>query len=426
MKLRCPRCEQKLSIADQYAGRSIRCPACNRGFTVPKLEQAAGPKSEIDLAGLAALEAGTQQLSEEEREQLETQAAVSDEAQTGVRVCPHCGARVKSSDPTVDILCSHCWKGIPATQGGGLGQKKIKQRVEIGAFGKGGFYSEIGNSTTYPLSAFGSIMSAALFAFLAGVAPVVVLTGAANVMTFSQVGTAQEHDKADLSGIPAILTLIFTVEIIFFAAVAIHAFFDIVRSTGIGEDAAPKLTWSPSNLSKSVGSYLVLLAYVGITVFVVGYLTLDFDVTGALMSGDLNEFIHGGTAFIVGVVIVCSLIPMQLIGMSLGNVSQSMNLVRVFKSIAKTHVHYLFLVLLLAVFGGMFAAGFAALLFSWFIPQVSEMLTGSGEGKLGQVALALLAWGVVMACFFYGSYILARMHGLFVRSFRKKLLFGTD
>lgn len=425
MKLRCPRCEKKLSIADKYAGRAIRCPACNRGFTVPKLEQAAGPAADIDLASLAALETGTQQMTDEEREQLEAQAA-GVETEPGVRVCPHCGAKVKSNDPTVEILCSHCWKGIPATQGGGFGGKKIKKQVEIGAFGRGGFYAEIGNATSYPTSALGSIMTAALVAFLSGVVPVVFLTGAANVMTFSQVGTSHESDKADLSTIPTILTIIFTVEIIFFAAVAIHSFFDIVRSTGIGEDGAPKLTWSPSSLSKSVVSYLVLLAYIGISLFVVGYLTLDFDVVDTLIGQHWDNFANGGTAFIVGAVIVLSLVPMQLIGLSLGNVGQAMNVVNVAKSIGKTHVHYLFLLLVVAVFGSMFVGGFGALLFSWFIPQVSDMLSGSGEGKLAQVALALLAWGVVMACFFYGAYILARIHGLFVRSFRKKLLFGTS
>lgn len=426
MKLRCPRCEKKLSIADKYAGRAIRCPACNRGFTVPKLEQAAGPVSEIDLAGLAALEVGTQQLTEEEREQLEAER-LQTPTEPGVRVCPHCGAKVKAVDATVEILCSHCWKNIPAPQAtSSYGGKKIKGLKEIGAFNRGGFYSEIGNATTYPLSALGSIMTAALVAFLAGVVPVVFLTGASNVMNFSNVGTAQEAEQADLSGIPAILTLIFTVEIIFFAAVAIHAFFDIVRSTGIGEDAAPKLSWAPGTLAKSAVSYIVLLIYIGVSMFVVGYLTLDVDITDALMNENPEAIVQGGDAFLVGALIVCFLIPMQLIGMSLGNVGQAMNVINVAKSIAKTHVHYLFLVLLLSVFGVIFAGGFAMLLFSWFIPQVSEMLAGSGEGKLGQVSLALLAWGIVMACFFYGSYILARMHGLFVRSFRKKLLFGTD
>ncbi|HPF37454.1 MAG TPA: hypothetical protein P5081_18160 [Phycisphaerae bacterium] len=426
MKLRCPRCEKKLSIADKYAGRAIRCPACNRGFTVPKLEQAAGPAAELDLAGLAALEAGTQQLTDEEREHLESQAA-GVETEPGVRVCPSCGAKTKSSDPNIEILCSHCWKAIPAqTASGGYGGKKIKKHVEIGALSRGGFYSEIGNAIGYPLSALSSILTAALVAFLAGVVPVVFITGASNVMTFSNVGTSRENEAADLSSIPAILSMLFTAEIIFFAAVAIHSFFDIVRSTGIGEDGAPKLTWAPAQLSKSVVSYLVLLVYLCVSMYIVAFLTLPFDPIETVLAGDVGKFFDGGTPFFIGVAIVTFLIPMQLIGLSLGNVQQVMNVVNVAKSIVKTHVHYIFLCLLLAVFGSMFVGGFGALLFTWFIPQVSEMVEKSGEGALGKVAIALLAWGVVMACFFYGSYILARIHGLFVRSFRKKLLFGTD
>ena len=113
-------------------------------------------------------------------------------------------------------------------------------------------------------------------------------------------------------------------------------------------------------------------------------------------------------------------------GISLGNIGQALNPVNVVKSVARTHVHYVFLVLILLVYGGMFSYAFAAILFEWFIPQIDLMVVGSIQGNLMNVAMPMLAWGTVMAFFFYGTYVLAQLHGLFARSFRKDLLFGTQ
>ena len=58
MKLRCPRCQQKLTIADKFAGRGVRCPACNKPFTVPTPKsstEALADKMDLDLEGLAGM-----------------------------------------------------------------------------------------------------------------------------------------------------------------------------------------------------------------------------------------------------------------------------------------------------------------------------------------------------------------------------------
>jgi hypothetical protein len=116
---------------------------------------------------------------------------------------------------------------------------------------------------------------------------------------------------------------------------------------------------------------------------------------------------------------------MNLLGLGLGSVVQAVNPVRVLKSIGRTHAHYVFLVVLLAVYGILFASAFTALIFEWFIPQVGDMVSGAAEGDVLRVAVSLIAWGVVMAFYFFGTYVLARMHGVFALSFRKKLEFGA-
>jgi hypothetical protein len=428
MKLRCPRCEKKLSVPDKYAGKSIRCPACNRGLKVPKPQTAVAGDSGLDLEGLAALESQTTQMSGEERAGAEEALQSAAEAGKSLsRVCPHCHVRVRADDPGVERLCSHCWKPIPATAGGEPGGKVRHKRKAVSATGAGGFYSELSASVTYPVPALSSLMTAAGIAFLAALLPVVLMTGGAQLMEQGNVGTEQGVQQADLSNVQMVLIAVFSAEIFFFAAVAIHAFFDVARTTSIGDDRAPRLSFSPNQWGKSFVSYLVLAAYFAVATYVVAVLTIPGDFEEYLFKGDAKGLIaNGGTPFGVGMVIVTFFIPMNLLGISLGTIGQALNPANILKSFGKTHVHYVFLVLILAVYGGLFGFAFVSILFDWFIPKIETMRAGSSEGNLLDVALPLLAWGVVMAFFFYGAYVLARLHGLFARSFRKHLYFGTQ
>ncbi|MBK8271422.1 MAG: hypothetical protein IPK83_25125 [Planctomycetes bacterium] len=155
-------------------------------------------------------------------------------------------------------------------------------------------------------------------------------------------------------------------------------------------------------------------------------LTLDQDVMQAIADSKVRQLIENApTAFVIGMAFITLFLPMNLIGIALGNIGQALNPVNVAKSAGRTHVHYIFLVLILAMYGGMFGYIYSVMLFDWFIPKIVGMKQGSSSGQLTAVALPLLAWGGVMAVFFYGTYVLGRLHGLFVRSFRKKLDFGT-
>lgn len=438
MKIRCPRCRKKLAVADKLAGKAIRCPACRYAITVPTAVAATGGtlgQTDLDLEGLAQLEVQTSEMSslelgeaEELRQAEADAAAAADAADRSIRICPHCQTKAPASDPSVELLCSNCWKAIPAlTEGGGLGGAKAARWRPPSATGSGGFYAELALSVTYPIPALSSLIGAAGVAFFAALVPVVVMTILGKLMQQSEVGTAQGVQEADLSGVQLFLVAIFAAEVFFFSAVAIHSFFDVVRTTSIRVDRPPDLSFSPNHWGKSFFSYLVLCVYYIVMTYLVAVLTIEEDLWGYLAKGDVNGLLQaGGTAFIVGMMIISFFIPMNLLGISLGNIGQALNPVNVVKSVARTHVHYVFLVLLLLVYGGMFSYAFSAILFEWFIPQIDLMIVGSIQGNIMKVAMPMLAWGTVMAFFFYGTYVLAQLHGLFARSFRKDLLFGTQ
>ncbi|HKQ49832.1 MAG TPA: hypothetical protein VJZ71_17290 [Phycisphaerae bacterium] len=433
MKLRCPRCKQKLNVPEKLGGKTIRCPSCNRAFTVPVAQAGSGAAldaSRMDLEGLANLEKQSSGMSDADLSEVlaaEAQKKKAAPADSKMRACPNCGKEMRIVDPYVEILCSHCWNPIPAlVQGssatttirGGKGRRKSTE-------GAAGFYGDLANCVAYPLPALGSLLTASGLAVAAGLLPVAAMTAMANLMQQGAVGTDQGVQKADLSNVQLILIGIFAAEVFFFTAIAIHAFIDVIKTTTTGTDAPPNLSWGPSAWGKSFLGYVTLVAYAVVMTYVVLLLTVG-DPWEMIRAGRVVEmFKSGGTALIVGMVVVSFGIPMNLLGFALGNIGQALNPVNVVKSIGRTHAHYAFLVVLLSVYGALFGAAFMAIVFDWLIPQIGKMRAGSAEGDLVQVALALLTWGAVMLFYFYGTYVLARMHGLFARSFRKDLFFGT-
>jgi hypothetical protein len=247
------------------------------------------------------------------------------------------------------------------------------------------------------------------------------------VVEQSAVGTAEGVQQADLSNAQKFLVFMFTVEVFFFSAVAVHAFLDVIRTTVIGNDRAPSLTWNPMQWGKSFIAYVVLGAYLIIMTLVMGKLAIEGNPLTYIKQGKVMELAAtGGTKFLVGMAVVSIAIPMNLIGISVGSLASGLHPGKVLQSIFRTHVHYVFLVLIVSVFGALFGTAFMAIIFDWFIPQVQAMITGVKAGNLAQVALSLLAWGAVMGVFFFAVYVIARLHGLFARSFRKDLLFGDE
>jgi hypothetical protein len=431
MMLRCPRCRQKVSVADKYAGKAIRCPSCNRAFAVPKLQVAvSSPDTEPgpDLATLAKLESSSEILSKRDLNKVRATRPPTDASESeSVRVCPNCKKEVLGKDPYAEVLCSHCWQPIPAMVKGGRSTATFAAARARRAATEGPttFYAELTSCLTYPLPALGSILTAAVVAIAAGLIPAAVITGGIKLMEQYAVGSVQGVSQGDLSRVTLLLVAVFCAEVFFFFAVAVHLFLDVVRTTSIKNDRPPNLSWAPSQWGKSFAAYLLFVVYLALMIYVLATLTVQGDLLKMLLSGHFKDAIaSGGTGLIAGLVVILFGIPMSLIGIALTSALQGLNPVNVAQSIARTHVHYVFLVVLLSVYGIMFGAAFATILFDWFLPRFDKMVKGSAEGDLAQVALSLVAWGVVMGSFYYGTYALARLHGQFARAFRKSLAFG--
>lgn len=433
MKLRCPRCQQKLNVPDKLGGKSIRCPSCNRVFAVPKPKTGTGADldaSRMDLERLAGLEKQSTGMSDRDLNEaiaaVEAKKKTEQPADSKTRACPNCGKEMRIDDPYVEVLCSHCWNPIPAlVQGSSVTPfQRTKRKSKEGA---AGFYGDLTNCVVYPVQALASLLTASGIAVAAGLIPVVVMTAMANLMQQGEVGTERGVQQANLSTVQWILIGIFAAEVFFFSAVAIHVFLDVIRTTAIGNDAPPNLSWSPSQWGKSFLGYVTLVVYIVVMGYLVLVLTVPEDPWEMIRTGRIVEmFKAGGTPLAIGMVIISLGIPMNLLGLAMGGISQALNPVNIGKSVGRTHVHYAFLVVLLSVYGSLFGAAFMSIVFEWLIPQIGKMRAGSAEGDLLQVALALLAWGAVMTFYFYGTYVLGRMHGLFARSFRKELSFGVS
>lgn len=430
MKVRCPRCQQKLAVPDKYAGRAIRCSACNRAFTVPKAKVATsgpGADSTLDLEGLAQLESKTTEMDSEELAEVRATAAAAQAGASGpiARTCPNCGKQTPVDDVHVEVLCSHCWQPIPSLAAGDAYEMGDTKLVGYKGTAKGavGFYDGLTTAFSYPFQAVGSLLTAVLVAVGVILVPVVLMTAVAQATEQSNVGTTGGVQKADLSSVQIILRALFAVQVLFFSAVGIHAFLDVIRASAIGSETPPGLNWNPNQWGKSLAAYGALLVYYIIMTYVVLFLASGGPPEIPLSVDSATELLTR-PGVIVGLILISFIVPMNLVGLSLGSVAQGLNPANVVKSILKTHFHYVFLVALVCVFGAISVAAFVGIL-AWFLPQVDKMITGSGEeGGLLNVAAGMGAWGAVIGFVFLAVYVMGRLHGLFARSYRPKLLFG--
>jgi len=427
MKLRCPRCRQKLTVPDEYAGKAVRCPACNRAFMVPKPQAAVAvgePDAGLDLVAMAAMESQSGTLDGDSSSPAVDAPSPAD-VDPNVRVCPHCKKQMRTQDPNADVLCSHCWEPIPGLASAAAQAAADRRRPRE----RGGvlvFYSELASSLVYPFPAISSLATAVLFAIGAGLVPVALVTGVLRLIATGQVPSMAAAGAEDLSTASWVLLGIFAAEFFFFSAVAIHVFLEVVRATTKGADRPLPLVWTPSQWGRSLPAYLLLVLYYALLGYLIAELTVrsDATVTDCMRKGQLATLLSaGGKPLFVGLIVISAAIPMSLIGVALAPIFRGLSPFNGVQAIARTHAHYAFLLLLLLVFGAVFGAAFCTILFEWFLPQFDLIAMGATEKDFIQVGLAVLAWGGTVGVFFYGTYVLARLHGLFARAFRNKLAF---
>lgn len=425
MKLRCPRCESRIVVPDEWGGKMIRCKGCNKPFRVPRPATTIVPvkaDAGIDMADLAQLERSSAELDAKEQAEAEEAAAaraaeVSEaSAAETTRSCPHCGKEVRVKDPYAEVMCSYCWEPIPAlVKGREVEVEKLVRRRPSGP----GFYSGLVNAFTYPFGATGSLLAAAIAAIGIILLPIGLVVMIARAVEQGNVGIPGAA-PATLVGVKNAVTAFFYIEFLFFAAVAIHAFLEVLRATAIGQDKPPGLVWSPRQWGNSITAYLALLAYYAIFALLAIWIANDGVLAVPTTAADFRHLLRPG---IIGVFVFFTFfVPMHLIGIGVSSVFRGLNPINVGKSIIGTHVNYLFLVALVAAYITLYGMAFAAVL-SWFGGRVRELSAAAGAGDVAELAGGLLSWGIVMGFGFYGVYLLGRIHGLFARTFRKDLAF---
>lgn len=440
MKLRCPGCQKVLNVADAAAGKAVRCPGCNRAVRVPQkaaepaVAATRGVRSTVDLDSLAQLESRSAQLGQEELAAVQSELAAKRAATAAPtsRVCPKCKKETPVKDPRVEVLCSHCWEPIPGIASDDAydtGGARLVGHHGGGAEGTTRFYDGLASALAYPGPAIGSILLVVVIAMGSIFLPVGLMTAMAAATAQSEVGKEGITSvEADLSSVQLVLKLIFGAQIFAFACIGLNAFFDAVRTTAVGEESPPSLSWNPNSWGRSVIAVVALAIYYGAMTYFLLFFLAGPDTASSMLSGAWitdEDFSFGfiTPGFIVGMVVISFLTPMNLIGMSLGSIAQGLHPGRVLKSVGKTHVHYLFLVILLCVYGALGSGAFAVIL-EWFIPRVQAAAAGAGKGAMGKLGVGLVGWGAVMGFVFYLNLVLGRIHGLFARTYRKELAFG--
>jgi len=422
MKLRCPRCQSKIAVPDGWAGRSIRCKGCNKSFRIPRPSQTIAPvkmDAGLNLEDLASLERGTHAMDEREAKEYSGQLPIPETSapEPAARTCPHCKKEVTLKDPYVEALCSSCWQPIPALVRATSGEAGFsgfaRPKAEIG------FYSGLTSAFGYPFGASGSLLASVVAAVGVILLPVAGAVGVAFAVEQGKTGLANQAPLY-FSGVQKAFVGFVLLEVLFFLAVGVHAFLDVVRTTAIGTDRPPELVWNPSQWGSSIVAYVALLAYYALFALVALWLSnrgeFHFPTTMAELRGRLTP----------GVLLVAAVftfvVPMHLIGIATSSIIRGLNPVNVGKSIAATHVNYVFVFLLVAVYAVMFGLAFSGVV-GWFAGVLERTSVAAGAGNVVQAAFGLLSWGAVIGFGFYGIYFLGRLHGLFARTFRKQLAF---
>jgi len=423
MKLRCPRCQEKIVVPNEWAGRSIRCKQCNKAFRVPNPTTTIAPTrvdTGLNLEDLASIERGTEALDGRDRTELEHEQQAADAAahvaEPTPRTCPHCNKEVMLKDPFVEALCSNCWQPIPAlVKGGGSGGgvSSFRRRDDIN------FYTGLTSAFLYPFGASGSLLTSVLAAVGVILLPVAATVGIAFAVEQGRSGT-QNTQALYLQGVEKAFVGLVLLEVLFFLAVGVHAFLDVVRATAIGTDRPPELVWSPAQWQSSIIAYVALLMYYAVFAAVGWFLAGKGEFT---FSASLERFeIHAPPIVLILAGLFTFFVPMHLIGIATSTIVRGLNPVNVGKSIAATHVNYLFLFALVAVYATLFGLA-ASEVTKWFAGVLHKTSVAAGAGNVVEAALGLLGWGAVIGFGFYGIYFLGRLHGLFARQFQKQLAF---
>ena len=329
-----------------------------------------------------------------------------------IRICPHCGQKVKSEDIYSELICRQCNGSIPGadivpeTKGrytGGMADR-IKTQVS--------FYTGFGSAFLYPIPGLVWILLGM------GIALATIAVPLLAILAFTAgSGLNPIAEKQDLGWVGTFLSVMFAVQGIYFGAVAYYAMIDTIRTTASGGEQPPSLTWNVGNLGVALAGYLALIGfYIGIVAVMVAI------KTGHLPTSmeDLNALGTPGPLIILALLTFC--VPMNMIGLASSHALDGLNMVRVFRSIGQLIGHYIFLFLIVLIYLGMYVGGTIAVM-KWAGPAIMNSAQKGMEAGLLPMLGGPAAWSVLIGLGFYFAYMIGRILGLFCRSFKEGIDF---
>lgn len=116
MKLPCPYCAQPLNLPDRFAGKTTKCPACQKSFEVPGLPEGAPDAAKPNIAPTMPKDGVLDQHSAAEEKKRDGPPAL--------KTCPSCGAAWKK-DATE---CGKCRYNVFI---GGKVKRGVKRKFNI-------------------------------------------------------------------------------------------------------------------------------------------------------------------------------------------------------------------------------------------------------------------------------------------------------
>jgi hypothetical protein len=231
-------------------------------------------------------------------------------------------------------------------------------------------------------------------------------------------------EEEELTGLASSVMIFFYVEVAFFALLGLQALVESARVSAVGEDKPPPLVWNPQSWGESLIGIVAIMFINAAVMFGVLSVTVP-EATGWFTDPAAIDMTKLKVPAVIGTIgLLVVLLPMSIVGLTCGKLSQALSPIRIVKSITKTHMHYLFLLMMFSVLMVLFF-GVGMVVVNWFGGEIKYLQIAVQTGEVGEVAKKMMSWGIVMAIGLYSVYVVGRLIGLFGRSYRKKILFNS-
>ena len=282
----------------------------------------------------------------------------------------------------------------------------------------GGFYAEFLSAFLYPLPGLGSLVLGMVIAAGAIFLPVGLLLAFA-----IGAGLNPITEAADMTWVKPLLSFFFLVEAVYFGGVGYYLLIDTIRSTGQGLGKPPPLTWNLASVTTALIGYAGLATYYLIIGLIIIYATNDWTLKIPTTLADFE--LYKSPSYLAIFAAVTFTVPMNVIGLGSARMLEGFSPYRILISIRRTATNYCFLFLIVSLYLAVYA-GLMAWVVGWASEKVLmaiEAYSEQGTQSFLDVAAGLGAWSVLIGVGLYFAYVMGRLLGLFVKSYRRQLAF---